>query len=246
MQNKPNFRKAQINASSFLTKNYDNEITFRLRKNKPKQTQFKSEGRSEEWNLSHSSYDSYYRIMRKSRDQIYDELLVLKCQAGDREAFQELVDRWQKRLWQYAFRVTGRDSAAWDVVQETWVAIVKGIKRVNDVAAFPGWAFRILNNKCVDWLRQQQSESRAGEELAARTSSANTTGQNSHEQVALVRMAIGKLPTEQQALLALRYSEGFTIEQIAKVLGLPEGTVKSRVHRTLEKLRQMLGTGHDE
>ena len=49
--------------------------------------------------------------MRKSRAQIYDELLVLKCQQGDKQAFEELVERWQKRLWHYAFQVTGSDAA---------------------------------------------------------------------------------------------------------------------------------------
>ena len=53
--------------------------------------------------------------MRKSRDQIYDELLVIKCQQGDKEAFSELVGRWQKRLWRYAYRLTGSESAAWDI-----------------------------------------------------------------------------------------------------------------------------------
>ena len=94
--------------------------------------------------------------MAKSREQIYNELLVIKCRQADKEAFNELVGRWQKRLWNYAFKVTGSESAAWDIVQETWHGIIKGIKRLDDTTAFPRWAFRIENNKCTDWLRWQR------------------------------------------------------------------------------------------
>ncbi len=52
----------------------------------------------------------------KSRDQIQDELLVLECQTGDSKAFEELVDRWQERLWRHAYRLTGEEDAAWDAV----------------------------------------------------------------------------------------------------------------------------------
>lgn len=64
--------------------------------------------------------------MRNSRAQIYDELLVIKCQQGNKGAFDELVGRWQKRLWHYAFKVTGSEPAAWDIVQETWYEVLAG------------------------------------------------------------------------------------------------------------------------
>ncbi|MHC4538418.1 MAG: RNA polymerase sigma factor [Planctomycetota bacterium] len=107
--------------------------------------------------------------MRKTRSQIYDELLVIKCQQGDREAFNELVGRWQKRLWNYAFKVTGSEPAAWDIVQETWYSMVKGVRKLSDVSVFPRWAFRIANNKCVDRLRKQQLQSRLKDQLAERS-----------------------------------------------------------------------------
>ena len=125
----------------------------------------KLDGSSEKWNVSYSSSDLYYRTMRKSRSQIYDELLVIKCQPGEKDAFDELVERWQKRLWHYACRITGSESAAWDIVQETWFAIVKGLSKLKDTAVFPQWAFRIVNNKCTDWLRKQQRRSRLNNQL---------------------------------------------------------------------------------
>jgi RNA polymerase sigma factor (sigma-70 family) len=217
------------------------EVLYEAGIAKPEQTQFKSEGRSEKWNLSHSSYDLYYRIMRKSRDQIYDELLVLKCQQGDSQAFNELVGRWQERLWRYALRLTGSDAAAWDIVQETWHGIIKGIRKLQDVAAFPQWAFRILNNKAADWRRKQHLQARLGEEITKQAQNNAEEHKGANERRYSLCAAIEKLPSDQRALLTLRYREDFDLTQIADILGVPEGTVKSRLHRTVEKLRQLTG-----
>jgi RNA polymerase sigma-70 factor (ECF subfamily) len=178
--------------------------------------------------------------MRKSRTQIYDELLVLKCQAGDKAAFEELVERWDKRLWHYAYKVIGSDSAAWDIVQETWVGIIKGIRKLGDAAVFPQWAFRILNNKCADWLRSRVLQSRLDDELSKQTQNESDARQNIDVKSELLPAAITKLSSEQRVLLMLRYHEDFDIGQIAEIVGVPEGTVKSRLHRTLNQLRQMV------
>jgi len=266
---KPISVKPKMNVNLYVTKDYENKTVFRLEQNKPKQSQFqtrsefipkgaeiptgellgilkpgtnfKSEGRSEKWNFSHRSSDLYYRIMRKSRAQIYNELLVLKCQQGSRDAFEGLVERWQKRLWHYAFQVTGSDAAAWDVVQETWVGIINGIRKLGDAAVFGCWAFRILNNKCADWLRKQHLQSRLSDQLANQAQDESDKRQNSSEKVESLFVAIEKLSPEHRALLTLRYREGFDISQMAEILGIAEGTVKSRLHRTLEKLRQLMG-----
>lgn len=182
--------------------------------------------------------------MAKTRAQIYDELLVIKCQAGDSQAFDELVDRWEKRLWHYAYQVTGSDAAAWDIVQETWCGVIKGIRKLEDAAVFSRWAFRILNNKCADWLRKQHLQSRLRNELANQTDS--KSDKDVTDKAESLYTAIKKLPPDRRALLVLRYREDFDIAQIAEILGIPEGTVKSRLHRTLEKLRQVMGEKQHE
>jgi RNA polymerase sigma factor (sigma-70 family) len=178
--------------------------------------------------------------MLKSRNQIYDELLILKCQAGDRAAFEELVERWERRLWHYAYKVTGSDSAAWDIVQETWVGIIKGIRKLADAAVFPQWAFRILNNKCADWLRNRHLQYKLDSELSKETQNEFDARQNIDVKTGLLPAAVMKLSLEQRVLLMLRYNEDFDIGQIAEILSIPEGTVKSRLHRTLNQLREMV------
>ena len=177
--------------------------------------------------------------MAKTRAQIYDELLVIKCRQGDSRAFDELVAKWQKRLWCYACRMTGSETAAWDIVQETWYAIIKGLSKLSDAAVFPQWVFRILNNKCADWLRKQQLQSRLNEDLEENL--LRKTNQGANEKVDLLQIAIEKLTPERRALITLRYREDFDIAQIAEILNIPEGTVKSQLHRTLAKLRQITG-----
>ena len=178
--------------------------------------------------------------MRKSRAQIYDELLVLKCQQGNKDAFAELVDRWQKRLWHYALRVTCSEPAAWDILQETWLGIIKGIGKLEDVAVFPKWAFRIASNKSTDWLRRQNLQSKLESKLSEKTQNESGMAQDIDEKTNSLREAVAKLSSEQRALIALRYHEGFEIGQIAEILRIPEGTVKSRIHRAIDKLRQMV------
>ena len=178
--------------------------------------------------------------MKKSWAQIYDELLVVKCQQGDKEAFNELVGRWQQRLWHYAFKVTGSEPAAWDILQETWFAIIKGIRKLNDAAVFPRWAFRIVNNKCIDWLRKNQLQERLNIQLETHIQNQPYHEQYSDGKTESLQAAVEQLPPERRALLELRYHQGFDIIQIAEITGLPEGTIKSRLHRTLDKLRQIV------
>lgn len=180
----------------------------------------------------------------KSRAQIYDEILVIKCQQGEKIAFEELVERWQKRFWNYAFTVTGSEAVAWDIVQETWIGIIKGINKLEDVAVFPRWAFRIANNKCADWLRKQQIQSRLDNQLAEQRQRDEISGQQNEKLDSLSR-TLERLSPDSRALLALRYREGFDISQIAEILGVAEGTIKSRISRTLDQLRRMVEQNKD-
>jgi RNA polymerase sigma-70 factor (ECF subfamily) len=174
----------------------------------------------------------------KSQEQLYDELLVLRCQQQDAAAFDELVGRWQERLWRYAFRVTGRNDLAWDLVQETWIAVIKGISRLHDVAAFPQWIYRILTDRHADLARKQARQRRL--QLQMSSAAAEATKRNSQNQRDDLQTLIERLPPEQQALIVLRYGEEFSIREMAAVLGIPEGTVKSRLFHTKQKLREGL------
>jgi RNA polymerase sigma-70 factor (ECF subfamily) len=74
--------------------------------------------------------------MKEERPSVEDQLLVMDAQNGDAQAMEILVSRWQRRLWQHAFRMTADNQAAWDITQRAWLGIVKGLRKLNDQASF--------------------------------------------------------------------------------------------------------------
>jgi len=171
--------------------------------------------------------------------QTLDELLVLKCQEADSEAFEELLRRWQKRLWQHAWRLVGREDAAWDILQDSLVAISGGIARLEAPAAFGAWAYRIVTHKSKDWLRRESRRRRAYESYE--TELAHSQGDRlPGDRIMSLKEAVLRLPGRDRALLALKYEDGFDIEEIASILDVPPGTVKSRLYHARQRLRTMM------
>jgi RNA polymerase sigma-70 factor (ECF subfamily) len=178
-------------------------------------------------------------------DRLNDELLVLRCQEGDAEAFEALVGRWQRRLWRHAWRLTGDESVAWDVLQEAWIGISRGINRLADVAAFPAWAYQIISNKCRDSVRREQRRREATEmysEWMQREEQEAVAAQQQHNSL---KEALEQLSGPDRAVLSLRYEEQFDTAEIAGILGIPEGTVKSRLFHARKRLRKYLEQNDD-
>lgn len=167
-----------------------------------------------------------------------DELIVLRCQAGRRDAFDMLFRRWHRRLWRYARSLTGSSDAAWDVTQETWIAVLRQIRRLNDPAWFATWVHRIVRNKSADYHRRIGRRQRLAEGLADRQR-AETDPSDSGPADAVSR-AVSLLSPDKQELLMLRYAQDLDLIEIAVVLGIPAGTVKSRLHNAREQLRAIL------
>jgi RNA polymerase sigma-70 factor, ECF subfamily len=177
--------------------------------------------------------------MRNAED-VYDELLVMQCQDGDGQSLLALIDRWQPRLLCHAMRLTREKEAALDVVQEAWVAIVRGLRRLDDPACFAPWVYRIVSNKCADWTRQQQRQRATFTSLAVEPAAKALPAKDSQDEPAVLREAIARLPREQQAILSLFYVEELSIRDIAEALSLPLGTVKSRLHYARNSLKEVI------
>lgn len=171
--------------------------------------------------------------------KIREELLVIRCVEGDREAFEGLVELWQERLYRHAYQLTGEEDAAWDAVQETWTAIVNGIRKLREPAAFAGWAYRILGAKCADVIRSRQRQRKLAGKLALEDEASEAP---SADHIA-VRQAMAKLPSAGREILSLRYAVGCDTAEIAGILRIPEGTVKSRLHTAREELRRLMEGG---
>jgi RNA polymerase sigma-70 factor (ECF subfamily) len=180
------------------------------------------------------------------KERINDELLVIRAQEGAVEALAELVERWQDRLWRLAWRLTDDEQAAWDVLQEAWIVISRRIGRLGDPAAFPAWAYRITSNKSRDWIRRRQRMRRADEAYGERWREVENGGNHTERQHVDLREALADLPGCDRAILSLRYEDGFSTAEITEILGIPPGTVKSRLHYARQRLRRFLEEDNDE
>jgi RNA polymerase sigma factor (sigma-70 family) len=179
-------------------------------------------------------------------ERITDELLVLRCQEGDAAAFDQLILRWQERLWRHAWRLTGAEDAAWDALQETWTVVSRDIRRLTDAAAFPAWVYRINSNKCRDWVRRQSRRRRAEQAYSDQVRETREQAADQQAQAASLQEALAQLPGADRAILALYYHEQFAVNEIADILHIPAGTVKSRLYYARSRLRQFLEVTNDE
>ncbi len=173
-------------------------------------------------------------------ERIKDELLVLAAQEGDADAFAALVDRWQPSLWRHAWRLIGDEDAAYDVLQEAWLAIVRGLGRLDDVSRFHAWAYAIVSHKCRDWIRRQSRRRGLKTTLEENLRGSYEEAERVQQRCKNVREAVACLPGTDRAILALRYEEQFSTPEIADILRVPEGTVKSRLHHARRRLRDLL------
>ena len=178
--------------------------------------------------------------MARAADQVYDELLVLRCGTGDRAALAELIERWQPRLVGYATRLTGRRDVAADAVQETWLAMVREFPKLDDPARFGGLAFRILARRCADWGRGQGRRWRMARGLAETAAAESSSTAEQDSDAARVREKLDGLPTESRVVVALHYFYDLSVAEIAATLDIPGGTVKSRLHKARQRLRSAL------
>lgn len=182
--------------------------------------------------------------MPRSLDTIQDELLILAAQDGDAQAFESLVRRWLPVMRRHALRLTDNPDAADDVTQETCLALVGALKRLHDPAHAYGWMLRIVTHKSADWVRRRRRDRHlirtAQNREPPASPSDHKTDSEQHERAALLRAACMNLPTSLRALVSLYYGEGMSVALIAELLGVPPGTIKSRLHDARAQLKALL------
>ena len=179
--------------------------------------------------------------MNRDTDDILNELLVMRAQGGDSAALEQLVRRWHPKLIRYARNLIERHDLAADIVQEGWVAIFRGLHRLNDPATFRSWAYRIVHHKSVDWIRsqtrQRKMQQNACDQFAASASDdlpEDLTG------IEKLRSAIKRLSSDQQLLLQMFYEDDMSLSEIAVVLAIPVGTLKYQLFSLRKQLKELM------
>lgn len=182
-----------------------------------------------------------HAVIRDS-ERIYDEFLAAAAVAGDRQALSRLVGRWQPRFVRHAWRLLGDVERARDAVQEAWVEILRGLARLDDVAAFPAWAFRIVTRRCWRDTGRPVHESldADGEATAVSVAAPYNESAEFKADVSVVLEAMSRLPATQRATLALFHIEQLSVAEIAIATDVPPGTVKTRLMHARNKVRAIL------
>lgn len=181
-----------------------------------------------------------------------DVELVRDCTAGSRTAFDVLLSRYERPIYHLAYRLAGNHDDAHDIASEAAIRIFRSIGAFRCAITLPAWINRIVANVFYDLRRRQQrhpatslealAERTGGKMLAAeettRTSPQAHAEQN--EKTRILSEAISQLPNYQRMMVKLFHSEGRTYEEIASMMEIPVGTVKSRLNRARLALKEIL------
>lgn len=166
-----------------------------------------------------------------------DELLVVRCQLGEREAFRELVAVWHPPLWRYVRGMVGSSHLTDDLAQEAWVAVVRALPRLRQPERFAPWLFTIARRTVTDHLRQTYKAPETAVEEATAVSGDELNGVLTTMQI---EAGLAALPPLEREVLILFHLQDLPLASCAEVLGVPAGTVKSRLHRARRMLRNHL------
>lgn len=172
-----------------------------------------------------------------SHAALADELLAIRCQLGETEAFAELAERWHTPLCLYLRRMTSAEEAA-DLVQEVWLRVLRGMPGLREPARLRAWLFGIARRTLMEHLRRKYAAP-----LEVPVDEANLvapTAEDITEDLLDVHEALDQVPPLEREVLVLFYLHELSLAHLAELLHTPTGTVKSRLHRARHMLRRQL------
>ena len=184
-----------------------------------------------------------------------DQALVTRCQHGDVGAFEELVRRYEKRVYNLAYRMSGNPDDACELAQEAFLKVFNALDSFKGQSSFSTWLYRIAANACLDQLRSRGRHPVTSLDDPIVTNKGETIGKQildnaprpdevveRRELQAAVQGAIASLPEDYRIILVLRDLQDLSYQQIAEYLDLSLGTVKSRLNRARLALKDKLSS----
>ena len=181
---------------------------------------------------------------------------VARARAGDDDAFRVLVERYSRRIFGLAFRMTGNEHDAEDVVQETFLRAFRRLKQFESRANFGSWLYRIAVNCSFDFMRTRQRREERHNSIRAADPTNPDPSQESVQLVAddptpdrltfsaevqrEVHSALERLSPKEKAAFVMRHFEGMSMKEIAGVLGIRTNATKNTIFRAVKKLRERL------
>lgn len=175
-----------------------------------------------------------------------DAAAVALARDGDAEAFRSLVERHSRLVFRVAYRMTGNESDAEDVVQETFLKAYRQLGRFESRANFGTWVYRIAVNCAIDYMRAKPKRESAEDDDALERAAGGGPEPGADDLVlageigARVQAALGGLSNMERAAFVMRHYQGFSIEEIGRALGLKTNATKHSIFRAVKKMRVAL------
>ncbi|MBL4574345.1 MAG: RNA polymerase sigma factor [Gammaproteobacteria bacterium] len=181
--------------------------------------------------------------MHNLKERSFNEWLVIESQRGEKDAFNTLIKNWEQRYFLYALNRLKNREAAKDVTQECLISISKSLHKLSDPASYPKWSFRIVERRCVDWLRKTIRER---EFIQVQQELPEIPIHDGIEEKISVEQVLSKMDARLSTILRLYYLEALTIQEIAEVSDVPRGTVKSRLFYARKMMIKLLEIDHEQ
>ena len=174
--------------------------------------------------------------------EVEDRDLVLAARKGDVEAYNRLVSRWEKRVYNYLLRVVKNREDALDLSQETFLKAYRYMGKLDDVDRFPQWLFRIAHNEAFSQFRKGKldADEEASECGGGRAIPVAGLAVYPLELELAVQSALEQLSPDQREAVVLKVYQGFKFDEIAQIQSCPVSTVKSRLYAAFELLKEVL------
>lgn len=172
--------------------------------------------------------------------EVEDRDLVGRARRGDLDAYNLLVSRWDRRVFNYLVKLVGNREDAMDISQDVFLKAYQNLGKLEDPGRFGGWLFRIAHNEAYSLLRKSRLD---GEELTETAPLPPGPRMLPVETSLAVAAALNRLTPDQREAVVLKVYEGFKFEEMAEILGCPVSTVKSRLYTALDLLKDTLTAG---
>ena len=172
---------------------------------------------------------------------VEDADLIQKARQGDVEAFNLLISRWEKRVFNYLLRILQNREDALDLSQDVFLKAYQNLRKLEDPGRFAAWLFRIAHNEAYSLFRKRKPEGEPeGEEHSGQPVTVGGTSVFPIELSIAVSSALQRLTSDQREAVVLKVYQGFKFEEMAEILSCPVSTVKSRLYTALDLLKQTL------
>lgn len=187
--------------------------------------------------------------MSTALERLEDQISIYQYQQGNHKALENLISRWQARIYYFVMTFVQDEAVIWDILQEIWLGVIKSLKQNKKIENFSAWLYGVARNKTLMYLRRNKhtpQEYKSDTESTIPLEHPITFQMEREEETELLQECLLKLSLPHREVLTLFYLQDLSLKEIANVTGISGGTLRSRLHYArLEMKKLLLQKGYD-